>query len=144
MEIPRWLLTGLSLCTNHEPCLHNVFAQNLQRVDRQVQTEVYFVSVSEARPKESRWNILHKRLTMLWLQITSLQALNQENTRDCFAHALSNLLNWHRICKICFTVLTCQQSTFSFGSGPSPVLVIWYIAWSLILPHTHFSFLHKL
>lgn len=39
-----------SLGTNHKPCSHNAFAKDLQRVE-QVQTEVCFVSICEARPK---------------------------------------------------------------------------------------------
>lgn len=110
------------------------------RVDHQVQNEVYFVSICEARSKHSKQNALREKLTILWLQFTSLQALNQESTkRDCFAHTFYNLLNWQRIWKICFAVLTRQQSNFIFCSSWSLVLVIWYFAWShhiFFLTHT--------
>lgn len=130
-----------SFCIDHKPCLHNVFPRNLQTVDHEVQTEDYFVIICEERPKHSTQNALSEKLTMLWLQFTSLQALSQDSTkRDCFVHAFSNLLNWQRICKIHFAVLTCQQSNFNFCSSWSPVLVIWYFAWS----HHIFFLTHNL
>lgn len=138
-RITRCPLTGISLCRNHKPFLHNVFAKNLQTVDHKVQTEVYFASTCEERPKHRAQNALREKLTMLWLQFTSLQALSQESTkRDFSVHSFSNLLNWQRICKIHFAVLTCQQSNSNFCSSWS--LVIWYFAWS----HHIFFLTHNL
>lgn len=54
MGVPGQVLTRISLCTIHKPCLHSALAKDLQRVDSQAQTEVYFVSICEARPKYSR------------------------------------------------------------------------------------------
>lgn len=101
-------------------------------MDHDMQTKVYFASICEERPKHKAQNALHEKLTLLWLQLTSLQALSQESTkRDCFVHAFSNQLNWPRICKIHFAALTCQQSNFNFCFNWSLVFVIWYFAWSL-------------